>query len=325
MDSLDSQLNKQEMLFNLDISGYFDNLGLPPDFQIIKEGGGKDLVPLYFAAKRGDDLYICARGATDANDFRIVLDIDNVDFLDGRAHRGILNAGHTIVSELENEIKATKGKIHCTGHSLGAATAISVSTILRLERGMENVDCYNFAQFPVFSKQIADKTRSWMTSIIYGSDIVPKLTNKNVGRLINVMAPPGPQQEQGILSLKQMVQGMMLNIVKGQGVTDENQLAAVANVLSEKLDKLVSMSLIDDYSLSPVLSGTLYHILPQTDFQTQVTTYAVIPYNENLGLDLLGMMMGVNEHYIRFYREVLHRIYDPKPAPQGPTMDEDLD
>ena len=328
--SLDAQLDKKEMLRYLDILGYFDNLSIPNDLKIIKNGGGSDLIPVYFVAKSGDDLYICTRGATDANDFRIVLEIDNVDYLDGRAHKGILNAAHTIVNQLENEIKETKGTIHVLGHSLGSATSVGISVILRLEKGMENVKCYNFAQFPVFSKQIADKTRSWMTTVIYGSDIVPKLTNKNVGRLLNTMAPPGPQQEQGIQSLKQMVQGMMINIVQGQGVTDQNQLIAVQNVLSEKLDKLVSMSLINDYSLTPVLCGTLYHILPHTNLETKVTTYNVIPYNENLGLDLFGMMMGVQQHYIRFYRQILHQIYDqkqeePKPAPSGPVMDEDLD
>ena len=327
--SLEAQLNKAEMLHNLDILGYFDGLELPADFKVVKNGGGQNLVPLYFAARTGDDLYICARGATDANDFRIVFQIDNVDFLDGKAHSGVLNAAHKIVEELDDEIKNTKGKIYVLGHSLGAATSIGVSVVLRLEKGMENVFCYNFAQFPVFSKQIADKTRSWMTSIIYGQDIVPKLTNKNVGQLLNAMAPPGPQREQGILSLKQMVQGMMTNIVQGQGVTDQTQLQAVANVLSEKLDKLVEMSLVTDYSMSPVLSGTLYHIISNVDYQTNQMSYQIIPYNENLGLNLFSMMMGVQEHFIKFYRQILHKLFDPKPAenpqPSGPTQDDDLD
>ena len=324
--SLDSELNKEEMLRNLDILGYFDGMSLPEGMKVIKNGGGKDLVPIYFAARQGDNLYICTRGATDANDFQIVLNIDNVDFLDGKAHEGILNASRAIVSDLNEEISQTKGKILVMGHSLGAATSIGISCILRLEKNMENVFCYNFAQFPVFSKVIADKTRDWMTSIIYGNDIVPKLTTQNIVGLFKAMTMRNPNFEEGVKSVKSMVEGLMKGIVSGQGVTDQDQLNAVGNVISEKIDKIIEMSKLSDFSQTPTLCGKLFHIVQSINYQTQQATYNVVPYVLENHIDVFGIMFGVQQHYIKFYHQILHQIYDKKPEPaKAPVADDDLD
>jgi hypothetical protein len=324
--SLDSELNIENMLRNLDILTHFDGVSLPEGMEVIKKGGGKDHVPLFFAATHGDDLYICVRGATDANDFQIVFHNDNVDFLDGKAHKGILSAARSIIEQLDAEISKTKGKIFAMGHSLGAATTIAVSGILRLEKNMENVFCYNFAQFPVFSKTIADKTRDWMTSVIYGNDIVPKLTTQNLVDLFRTMTAQSPSLEEGIKSVKTMVEGLMKGVVEGQGVTDPQELNAVINVLSENIDRIVQMSQLNDFSDTPTLSGKLFHIVPQVNHETNQTTYNVVPYVLSNRIDFFGIMFGVQQHYIKFYHQTLHHLCGKKPEVKpAPTPDDDLD
>lgn len=322
---MESKLNKVYMLHVLDILSHFDGTKLPDGVKELKSAGGEnEKLPVYFLAQEGEDLFVCTRGATDANDFQIVLDIDLVPFLNGKAQKGILEAAKRIVADNEELLKSWKGKIHVVGHSLGAATSVAISTILRLEKNFSNVDCYNFAQFPVFSSEIANQTRDWMTSVIYGEDIVPKITHKNVSLLINMMAPPGPNQAQGIASLKSTISGMMVNIVAGQGVTDKQQLADVAAVLNEKLDKLVQMAFNLDPQ-SPALCGTLLHVVPVTNYQTQQVTYEVKPYNENMTINFFGLMLGVQQHYIRFYSQVLNQAYGKKEEIKEPTAGLDLD
>ncbi|EAX98727.1 Lipase family protein [Trichomonas vaginalis G3] len=323
----EARLNKEYMLHCLNILAHFDGVNLPAGVTEIKAAGGQnEKLPVYFIASEGNDYFVCTRGATDANDFEIVLEIDLVPFLNGKAHKGILDAARKIVEDNEEILKQCKGQIHVIGHSLGAATSIGVSTVLRLEKHYTNVDCYNFAQFPVFSKEIADQTRDWMTSVIYGEDIVPKVTNKNVSMPLNAMAPPGPNQAQAIQGLKSTIAGMMQNIVAGQGVTDKQQLNNVAAVLDVKLDKLVEMATNVDPQ-SPTLSGTLLHVVQRTDYWTGVTSYHVIPYDENMGINFFGLMIGVQQHYIKFYSQVLHKAYDKQEAPAAkePTAGLDLD
>ena len=207
--------------------------------KIISRGGGTTLKPFFYLAKGNDDLYICIRGASEPGDFAIVLDFEREDFLTGKAHHGVLESSRWIISECEKYINECKGRIICTGHSLGGATSAMIATILKLEKKLNNIIAISFAPFPIFTKEISNQTETFIWSFVYGNDLVPRLNSNVIASLVNMFVPPGPNQQNGIIMLQNILMQMLQGILRTNGITDNNSLYQ----LQQKLPNLVNILL----------------------------------------------------------------------------------
>jgi len=301
---------KEFALHCLNVIGYFDGAPLPDNMRITGIGGGElSGNARYFTAVKGDDLYICVRGATEPGDFEMVLDFESRPFLDGYVHGGIEKASRWVLSQLQDQLNGFNGRVICTGHSLGAVTTSLIAMILKYEMGKSNIIALNFAPFPIFSKSIAERTKSFITTVIFNNDIVPRINGANISKLLSLLVPPeGPQREMGKNRAKTMVLSMMQNVMKSQGVTDQKIVASVyekvGNRVIEMIDKI---DVIRGYQY--FLGGILFHVIEKMDAQTAKKNYRIESYNENLGLDLFGMMMGVSEHFYSHYKQVIPNAF----------------
>lgn len=303
------------------------NVGeFPPQLEkIITRGGPTENMPLFFLAKEkgSEDLYIAVRGATETCDFVRVLNFKHSPFLTGEVHGGVLEAARYVISESRKYIDACKGRIICTGHSLGGSTSAIIAAILRLEEKRENVICISEAPFPVFTEDIKKLTETFATSIIYNNDVVPLLSHKNIYTFLHQMVPPEAQQNPQIAAaaVGQIVQQLIIGILKSRGVTDPD----VINSIREKIPVIVS-----NLMQSPSDQKELY--LPGKMFQVIMkgqNLYEIAPFVEGNPLpNILSLMIGVQDHSLQLLLRGLETIAHPPPPPKpasGPNEVDDLD
>lgn len=131
-------------------------------------------------------------------------------------HEGILHCAQQLlfeISPLVEEYGLSKGyDVVCTGHSLGAGTAIVLAVLIRgrypelrglssslsLKRGEayrdhhtrcngERVRAYAFAPPPVLDRESSLACRHYVISVINGSDIIPRSSLTNLDVLLTVL------------------------------------------------------------------------------------------------------------------------------------------
>lgn len=305
----------------------FDDRDMPaPLEKIITRGGNNCGKPMFFVAKANDDLYIIIRGATEPSDFMIVLDLNQEKFLDGEVHAGVLRASRWIIEQSRELIESCKGKIYVSGHSLGGACAGMVSAILRLEENKENVYGFTAASFPVFSPNIKAKTESFITSVVYNNDVVPKLTRSNISTIVMMMQMMMPQQEGAnpIAMVSGMIQQMLEGLLRARGIEDP----AIYNALREKCPVIVQ-TLMGSLQGAQVADFTL----PGVVYQVRLTPEGpqLIPFQEGPAmLNPMLVMAGVADHDKVALKNSLHTIAHPPPPPTqtptgNPTVTDDLD
>lgn len=303
------------------------NIGeFPPQLErIITRGGPKEEMPLFFLAKEkgSEDLYIAVRGATETCDFVRVLNFKHSPFLNGEVHAGVLEAARYVISESRKYIDACKGRIICTGHSLGGSTSAIIAAILRLEEKRENVISISEAPFPVFTEDIRKLTESFATTIVYNNDVVPLLSHKNIYTFLLQMVPPEAQQnpQMAAMAVGQIVQQLIIGIMKTRGVTDPD----IINSIREKVPVIVS-----NLMQSPSNQKELY--LPGKLFQVAMrgqNLFEIVQFIEGRPLpNVLSLMIGVQDHSLQLLIEGLETIAHPPPPPKpasGPNEVDDLD
>lgn len=155
----------------------FPKRNFPEGVELIMHFKGSDRIPTFKVMNYEDDVIVWFRGTqVSTNDITMDVIFQDEPFLDGRCHSGYLNAARDALMLLEPYIQSARNIITC-GHSLGAACASIVACILRFERKMENVRCFNLACPGIFSSDIADATRNFITTFCRRWDPIPRIFN----------------------------------------------------------------------------------------------------------------------------------------------------
>lgn len=156
--------------------------------------------------RRRDLLILAIRGSRDVGDLITNLSTDSAPFLNGTAHQGIARAAHHLHTTLRptlahhlTTLRPRNGLV-VLGHSLGGAASAALvmllhetpaprseypfaTAALRLSR------CYSFAAPPFLSREVAMRAaRMPIYTIVYGLDIIPRLSAASIDRLLRRLA-----------------------------------------------------------------------------------------------------------------------------------------
>lgn len=275
----------------------FPGAELPSPYErVITRGGGSTLMPFFFAAKSGNDLIISIRGAAEPGDFMLVLEFQRVDFAGGKAHSGVLRAARWIIQQTRKYIDECTGKIVSCGHSLGGSTSAMVAAVLLLEEHRENVYSVSMAPFPILTQELCDQISATVTSFAYRNDVVPKLTSKNIGQLVRMFVPPGPQGNQAKGMIMGIAQQLIMGILQSNVYTDPTTLSSIQTQIPIIADRLMSMANVEEpYEF--YLPGKAFYIDNDQDGFPFARLYTQQDGLLNLALVMNGMMDHSGEHY----------------------------
>jgi hypothetical protein len=168
--------------------------------------------PYFYACRKGDDLFIMSREAADVGDFLLILDWDMEELGEGKVHRGVLEAARWVIGECRKLIDECPGQIVTSGHSLGGAISAMITAILVLEEHRENVTAVCLGSLPIFSSELVPKVKSFITTFVYGDDIIARLTSQCVANFVKFFIPPDEACMPGV---RICMQGMCGQLVQG--------------------------------------------------------------------------------------------------------------
>ncbi|ELA47454.1 hypothetical protein VCUG_01105 [Vavraia culicis subsp. floridensis] len=143
----------------------------------------EDSVP-HLKFKHKNKLMVSFRGTESADDILADVSCDYVEFLDGYAHRGILELAKKFLEKheavLDHYMKTLKlKKIVFVGHSLGGAIACLVSILLTTKSYAHPTSVISFSSPPFLSYNLAKRFDS-IRIFVLGSDVFPRLSYGSV-------------------------------------------------------------------------------------------------------------------------------------------------
>ena len=177
----------------------------------------------YVAVDRNEKLVVLAiRGTANGSDFITDACSTSVPFLGGFAHSGVVMSAWQIIStRLPQMTRACYEnpdfKVLLTGHSMGAAVAVCVAMLLRsgdvdvisaAQKGVEglpnsegaiasvmhNCTVVSFASPAVVTLDLSLKCQDYVTSVVAGKDVIPRLSYASVRRLLRRLNAASPAQ-----------------------------------------------------------------------------------------------------------------------------------
>ena len=177
----------------------------------------------YVAVDRNEKLVVLAiRGTASGSDFITDACSTSVPFLGGFAHSGVVMSAWQIIStRLPQMTRACYEnpdfKVLLTGHSMGAAVAVCVAMLLRsddvdvinaAQKGVEglpnsegaitsvthNCTVVSFASPAVVTLDLSLKCQDYVTSVVAGKDVIPRLCYGSVRRLLRRLNAASPAQ-----------------------------------------------------------------------------------------------------------------------------------
>lgn len=310
-----------QIAYCLELSDQYFNYNkvVPPLKRLMTGGGGSTLMPRFFCGTIGDDLYIVTRGATEAHDFLTVLNMAQEPLAGGEVHSGVLGCARYIISQCRTHIDNCKGKIIVTGHSLGGATSAMIAAVLRLEEKRETVSAITAAAFPVFTRDLKEQSKSFITAVVYNNDIVPSLTRKNLTTFIRSLGAGSPNTppEQANAAACAMLVPMLEGILRSRGVTDEAVFAGLRDAVPRAVESLTSLpkGMKDVFCAGDV---TRVVIGPNGAISLQ-------PFTEGQPLNPIMIPMGVADHNLQLLIAALKKLANPPQPATGPQEIDDLD
>ena len=148
---------------------------LPKDVILETTFKSGKLSPTFNILHYHDELIVYFDGTRlSINDIAIDLWFTQAPFLNGYCHKGFLNAS-TIALQILEPFISKASQVTLIGHSLGGACASIIASILTLERGMKNVKAFTLACPGIFSREIAERTKGFITTFVRPMDPIPHI------------------------------------------------------------------------------------------------------------------------------------------------------
>jgi len=173
--------------------------GISTNDIIVASWKSKLMTPGYFLAvdHKTQSIVLAIRGSFEIKDAIPDLIANKTEFLEGSTHNGLLRASLNVKKEIDENFKQLKNKypnyqIILTGHSLGAAVAAIITTLL-LEEYAQNIKlhAYCFACPAIFTYDLALQYKNYITTFIYNDDCIPRLSYDSMEtlkhKIINVI------------------------------------------------------------------------------------------------------------------------------------------
>mmetsp|Transcript_15629 Transcript_15629/g.27420 ORF Transcript_15629/g.27420 Transcript_15629/m.27420 type:complete len:503 (+) Transcript_15629:181-1689(+) len=178
-------------------------------------------IPAFFIAIEpfSNTVILSIRGTKEMNDVFIDLSIEAVPFLEGYGHAGVVRAALALkyalkdilvsliqgddsfvqgkalafVKDMQNQTGRSLRNLVIIGHSLGAATAAVLAIMLRRETDTSifrdaNTRCFAFAPPPSTSENFIQESLPYVTSVILGFDVVPRMSAASLDRFLARLA-----------------------------------------------------------------------------------------------------------------------------------------
>ena len=259
---------------------------------------------------------LAIRGTWSPQDAVRDIEADEAEFLDGHAHKGILESANKVLSKVLNDSnsrnvldiitesieKYPSYSLTITGHSLGAGTA-ELITMLLLDRNLipdtTKVQCIALAPPPIFRSQnpLPPKISSAIKIYVNRHDCVPRLSLASVAR---IMAEVSAVDQLGI-KLKQQ-----LKILKGDD--DEN------------MQKIIEVLKYVDQDSLPYLehpSETLHHIRFDEGNESDKKHKIFLSHSTKFSKSILLLDSMVADHMDYTYGKVLQNLAQHSSIEEG--------
>lgn len=106
---------------------------------------------------------------------------DGEKLVEGYGHSGVLRSARNLFQRVRDvalaAVRENDGfEVMVTGHSLGAATAAVLATIMRDDPDFPRAVAFSFAPLPCMSLEIAEMMDEFVVTVVNGPDIVPRLS-----------------------------------------------------------------------------------------------------------------------------------------------------
>lgn len=147
-------------------------------------------------------LLLSIRGSREAGDLVTNLSSDCEPFLSGYAHQGVVNSARNLHAALRRVLarelmrRRPRHGLVIVGHSLGGAAGAALTMLLRgspaphdeppaATMWLAAARCFSFSPPPFLCARLASRSRRMpIITVVYGLDVVPRLSAKSVDRLL---------------------------------------------------------------------------------------------------------------------------------------------
>jgi hypothetical protein len=220
----------------------------------------------YVAIDRNEKLVVLAiRGTFNGTDLVTDACSTSVPFLGGFAHSGVVMSAWQIIStRLPQMTRACYEnpdfKVLLTGHSMGAAVAVCVAMLLRsgdsdvisaakngveglpnsegaIEAVTKNCSVVSFASPAVVTLDLSLKCKEYVTSIVAGKDVIPRLCYASIRRLLRRLNSASPAQP-----MLKSIGGAFREVANGLQNTTSRSTSISESELEQNLDDYASKS-----------------------------------------------------------------------------------
>eukprot|EP00884_Botryococcus_braunii_P013087 jgi/Botrbrau1/2177/Bobra.101_2s0015.1 len=168
--------------------------GLDSESLLLSEWNNSIAKPCFYVAvdRERQRIVLCIRGSLEMGDMLSNLSADPMEEpllgLSGRVHRGMMQAALYVHNQTgptlaEAGLRFPGWPLFITGHSLGGGVGTIVAALLNngvKPDGLGDVTCVAIGPAAVFSFDVAERVTPFVTSLVLGSDVVPRLSYASV-------------------------------------------------------------------------------------------------------------------------------------------------
>ena len=171
---------------------------MPKGVSVVFSFKGSATIPTFKVCHYKNEAFIWFRGTRvySWNDIIIDVSAGETEFLGGLCHKGYLE-GSRMALNLAMPYITNKDRIVTMGHSLGGACAAVSAMILKMEKGWSNVHAFTLACPGILDLDLANKTRTFITTFVRKNDPIPRIfrAKRGVYATYNAIAIADEQPE----------------------------------------------------------------------------------------------------------------------------------
>ena len=268
---------------------------------------------------------LCIRGTYSIGDAIIDIVCDEVPFLDGYAHHGMVDGANRILNKVKpllRELLLDKFpgyKLRITGHSLGAGTAELVTMTLLSSKDSKDdewlneidIKCIALAPPPVYrpgdmAKKLEEDIQKNIIIFVNGNDCVPRLSLANCAWLLAAL--------RGIDNLK-LTTYDQLSIIVQKSTTKELPILRPTNVVNDLLKQCqtaianIDVQYQEKFKYLGHPSHFVYYLSPTYDKDIKILSVSLVRKKAKYFSHLLLMFSKmIADHFQWNYEESLNKV-----------------